>query len=95
MDSNIVNSNIVNEQEVSDFCDTLCELLDTVPHQVQLAALADAVANACDSAEAAGIGSMDRCLDYVRQRAWDKAHAVWVVRATPRPDNVTPLDRLK
>lgn len=87
--SDVTQLPVPNEQEVSELVEAICvTFLDKIKdNNLVIAALADCLGLSCEMDKE----HCDALLDYACERAWNYAHTVFVKRATPKPDNVTPL----
>jgi hypothetical protein len=89
MTPEIVNLNVLDNRQVDDLAQAICDVIDTKPDNIVLAALADVVALCCEMADEK---NPEALLDALYSRAIGQFHAVYTKRATPK-DSVTPLTR--
>jgi len=86
-----IKLNVVDERQVDELAEAITNFIgDDTPNELVLAALADVVAICC---QIVNENNPDTVLNDFYERAHTQCHTVWVKRATPKPDSVTPFVR--
>jgi hypothetical protein len=86
----VTSLKVVDQRLVDELSIAICEILDQAPDEIVLPALADVVATCCNIADK---NNPETLLDTLYNRACGQFHAVYVRRAAPKPDSVTPFVR--